>query len=191
MNEIINKAEVVQKLKQLIVGGIEMWVEAADLYVDVIDHDPAAKEVIQNELADSIPRRCWGMLESVGRRQCHPRMLVMGSAFGKKSPYVKRLPYSDQERVVNGDRFKLLIENGEVLEVSVVDATPEQVNQLCSVSGIRTLPEQKAWVSSQIHPDPEEERAEPPPYRVCGKKVIFRRGVELTKRELSRIISGM
>lgn len=61
----------------------------------------------------------------------------------EKTNIVKRLPYSLQNRVFEGDKFELLISGGDVLRVSALDASTDQVTQLFGDGNLRTLREQK------------------------------------------------
>lgn len=187
MNEIEQKE--IESFKESFLGGWASMSVGCCTYVASIDKNPAMRKCFANELGDIIPRNAWAMIESVGRKTCHPKLLMGG--FVGKSSLIKRLPYSLQEQVINGERFELLTGTGEVLLVSVHDATDEQVKQLLGPGKIRTLPEQKAWLVEQKQTAAPDFNPEPVSYRITGGKLLVRRDTEFSKRELTRILQEM
>jgi len=107
----------------------------------------------------------------------------------KKSARIKRLPYSMQERVFAHERFPLLTGNGETLQIDMLEATCEQLDQLCDGDSVRNLAEQKAYQETRAILD--QEKPEVMPYTVAGGRVSFRRGVTLTRAELKRLLQEM
>ena len=55
----------------------------------------------------------------------------------QKTNVVKRFTHSLQNRVFEGEKFELLISGGDVLEVSALDASTEQVTQLFGDGNLR------------------------------------------------------
>ena len=119
----------------------------------------------------------------------HPRLLMGGMSDRKRQNCIKRLPYSVQEQIFSGARFKLLTQKGETLMVDMMEATQEQVEQLCGDSSIRSLGEQKAWSERLSVSAPIE--VEQLPYVILKGRISFRRGVTLSKQEMRNIISEM
>lgn len=188
-NVMVDSTVVVSKFRAALTAGIEGIVQAAEIYVDAIDRDPDMKQVFVYELADILPKSAWSQFEAVGRRRMHPCLILGGMSDAKKLSMVRRLPYSTQEQVFNRTRFPLLVSNNDVLNVDLFEATPEQAAQLCDKTGIRSVAEQKAWLTSR--PAVTAETPEPMPYTISAGKVIFRRGVMLTKQEVRRLLQEM
>jgi hypothetical protein len=189
--------ESVAEFKQALAMGVAGIVKAAQIYVKTIDKHPEAA----NRFREAVPGNSstmWGMLERVGRKQTHP-MLLMGDAVeGAKARFVRRLPYSDQERVFDGARYPLLLDGGDTLLVSIQDATPAQVDQLCGYGSIRTASEQRAWMldraarmKAQAEAEKVAEAEGEIPYRVENGKVVFTKGVTLTRTQLKNILAEM
>lgn len=119
----------------------------------------------------------------------HPKLLMGGG--GRYSSHIKRLPYSDQEQIFDGKRYDLLTSDGDKLRVDVRQITPEQAEQMFDRSHIRSISEQKAWLESRKKQPQKTDIAETMPYTINSGKVFFRRGVELTRSELKRLLQEM
>ena len=84
----------------------------------------------------------------------------------------------------------MLIENGETLNVDLLEATSFQAEQICGDGSIRTISEQRAWLEDQGR-EAVPEDADPMPYTIRGGSVVFRRGAVMTKQEIRRILMDM
>ena len=189
MNNLVTITTRLAEFKAAFTQGIEGIVKAAEIYVAALDEDPRNADKFRDAFSDMLPPSAWGQLESVGRKVMHPRLLMGGVCDRKKSTFIKRLAYSMQERVFNRERFKLLTEDGQTLEVDLMEATPEQCEQLCDGSGIRNLSAQKAWMEARkVH---ASEPCEVLPYTISGDRVTFRRGCVLTRAEMKRLLTEM
>lgn len=178
----------VEEFRAAFACGIESIVKAAAIYVAAIDHNPNNASAFHEAFKDVIPASAWGGFEAVGRKWMHPKLLMGGG--GRYGGRIKRLPYSVQESIFSGARFDLLTKTGDTLKVDLRECTPEQVDQLIDGNSIRSLSAQRAWLEAQTSaPAPQE--AEMLPYAITGGKIVFRRGVVMTKRELARIIKEM
>jgi hypothetical protein len=171
--------------------GLEGITEAAQIFVAAIDDNPANAEKFREYFADSIPASAWSNFEAIGRKWMHPRLLLGGMSDRAKATLVKRLPYDEQSNIMEKrKRYPLLLLGGDTLEVSVQDATPEQVNQLIDGSTIRSLAAQKAFLE-QAKTTKAIKESEPLPYTLSDGRITFRRSVTLTKAELRRILAEM
>lgn len=189
MNEMTINTRIAE-FKAALQDTVNGIVRASEIYVVALDDNPRNADVFRDACADYVPAAAWSKFEAVGRKWLHPRMIMGGMADGKKTTMIKRLPYSMQERVFNRELFPLLTANGDTLQVCMLEATPEQVEQLCDGSAIRTLSAQKAWLEARS----TATRAEPVetmPYTVTGDRVTFRRGCSLTRAELRRLLTEM
>ena len=130
------------------------------------------------------------MKNSRAIRGCVGMWLLMGGmADRKKHAIIKRLPYSLQERIFSGERFKMLTPKGETLNVDLMEATAEQVEQICGGGAVKSLGEQRAWLEEASKTI--EVESEQMPYVVSNGKVSFRNGVVLTRNEVKRLLQEM
>lgn len=184
----LTKRDYISEFRDAFSAGIENIVKASAIYVAAIDENPQNAAMFHDQFADIIPAGAWGGFEAVGRKWMHPKLLIGGG--GKYAGKIKRLPYSTQEAVFSGKRFDLLTKTGDTLKVDIRECTPEQVDQLLDGAAVRQISAQRAWLEARaIEPSPQD--VENMPYVISGGKVTFRRGVQMTKRELNRIISEM
>jgi hypothetical protein len=171
--------------------GINGIVKAAEIYVSALDEDPRNSDKFRDEFADWIPASAWSQFEAVGRKWMHPRLLMGGVADRKKASVIKRLPYSMQDRVFKRERFQLLTDSGDTLRVDLMEATPEQAEQICNGSAIRNLGEQKAWLEARAAQTSTKQDAEVLPYTIADNKITFRRGCVMNRNELKRLLQEM
>jgi hypothetical protein len=166
--------------------GVDALVDAARIYVQAIDADPTAADAFAEHYDGTIDPSSWSAWERVGRKQMHLALLLgNGGPHGNR---IMRLPYSTQERIYNGERFPLLIDKGEHILLDLRHASMAQASQLLDADHIRSLPEQRAYLEAiRARPAPPEE-AETLPYIIRGGKVLFRKGTELTKEQIRRIL---
>lgn len=189
MEKVITNKKIVE-FKKAFTDGISGLVRAAEIYVSAIDENPKNADLFRDEFADIIPSSAWAGFEAVGRKFMHPNLLMGGISDRKKNTIIKKMPYSVQCRIFNHERFPLLIEKGETLNIDILEATAFQVEQVCGDGSIRTLGEQRAWLEDQDK-NIEPEDVEPMPYTIRGGSVVFRRGAVMTKQELRRILVDM
>jgi len=182
----------IEEFRKAFNDGICNIVKASEIYVRAIDENPRNADKFREEFADSIPSSAWSGFEAVGRKWMHPRLLMGGMSDRKKNTIVKKLPYSVQERIFNRDRFPLLCCDGETLQVDIMEATHEQVSQLCGQGAIRNISEQRAYIESRrTAPLASGQTEEVMPYTIKDGKVRFRRGVALTRSEVRRLLQEM
>ena len=176
----------IAEFRKAFAAGIESIVAAATVYVEAIEDDPRLKDKFRDEFADTIPPSAWSGFEAVGKKWMHPKLLMGGG--GQFSSKIKRLPYSDQERIFSGARFDMLTADGDTLKVDLRNITREQGDQMFDGSHVRTLAEQKAYLESRKASPVEVEVL---PYTINGGRVSFRRGVSLSRAELKRLVQEM
>lgn len=189
MNEVTESA--INAFQDAFKRGLEGIVEAGAIYVKAIDSDPSAQDLFRERFADFIPASAWSGFEAVGRKWMHPKLLLGGMSDRRLATYVKRLPYSLQERILNHERFDILLLDGQVLKTSPLDCTDEQREQLFDGATLRDVPAQRSYLETiarkaKVIPD-----AEPMPYVIVKGSITFRRGTVLSKAELKRILQGM
>lgn len=177
-----------KEFSEALTSGLENIVKAAKIYVEAIDSNPALADEFAAEFRDVVPASAWAGFEAVGRKWMHPRLLMGGG--GRYASKIKRLPYHAQERIFNGERFDMLLPDGDTIRVDIREAAPEQADQLFEGNHIRTLAEQKLWLAKRKQ-EPEAEEAEVLPYTINNGQITFRRGVTMTRQEIKRIIAEM
>ena len=187
MSDKVALVGMMDEFGRALAAGLEGFARAAAVYVAALDKDPRNADAFRDKFADVIPASAWSGFEAVGRKWMHPRLL-MGSG-GRYASKIKRLPYSTQERIFEGERFEVTLPGGDVLKVDIREATPEQVEQLLDGTHVRTPSEQRAWMESRAAVKSVD--AEVLPYTMSDGKVTFRRGVSLTRAELKRILQEM
>lgn len=187
MNEVA-KRNYVSEFRLAFTDGIESIVKAAAVYVEAIEFDSKLKDRFRDEFADIIPPSAWCGFEAVGRKWMHPKLLMGGG--GNYASRIKKLPYSDQEKIFTGGKFEMLTANGDTLLVDVRSVTPDQAEQLFDRSHIRPLREQKSFLECRKS-EPTPEPMESLPYTVSDGKVYFRRGAMLNRQELKRLLTEM
>ena len=185
----IKKSEL-SRVSELIMQGLECWVEAGKIIADTLDDHPESMNRIceVTGLDENIIRRFY----QIGKQQLHPKILC-STAQG-----VMRLAscqYHEQEKYLE-QPIELLVADGETLLVMADNLTREQVQQIFNRDHVRSLPEQKAWLATEEKLRIEKEqssRAElaEANYTIRGHKVIFRKGVELSQQEVAGILARM
>jgi hypothetical protein len=185
----ISFEEITTQIRSALESGMAGFVQAGDLYVKAIDQDPSYGERLKEEFKDVVPGRAWSQLEALGRGLIHPKLILGGVADRQKNTLIKNLPMSLQNRVFNEEKFPLLISGGDVLDVSILSATPDQTRQLCGYGEIRTLVEQKAYVEGQKLE--EELKPQELPYYIKAGKIIFRKNTELSRSEIKLLLTQL
>ena len=191
MSTEISCQKYLNEFRKAFTLGIESIVQASEIYVKAIEENPKNADVFREEFSDSIPASAWSNFEAVGRKWMHPRLLLGGG--GRYSGNIKRLPYSTQERIFNGEKFDLLTTDGDKLKVDVRSVTPEQIEQLVDKTSIRTIAEQKSFLEARKKAVKENDENDVVmmPYVVRGGKVYFKANAILTKDEVKRLAMEM
>lgn len=174
-------------------AGLEGIQKAANIYVTTIDKDPTAKKEFAERFHDQITSATWRALEMVGRKQLHPRLLISGVPHGR---YLKRLSYSDQERVLSGERFNCLLPNGDTLLVDLRTVDSQTADQMFNYDRVRDLDEQKLYMEQHLRIEKLRTKRPTAPelpyeFKNRGKTVLFTRQCELTKKEIESIWKSM
>ena len=180
--------EAISEFRKAFESGINSIVTAANIYVAAIDENPRNADQFRLAFADSIPSSAWSGFEAVGRKWMHPKLLMGPISNGKKSTMIKRLPYSMQERVFDRERFDLLCANGDKLQIDIMEATPEQAEQIFDGSAIRSLSAQKAYIEARSKVTPSALPEIIPPWSPCAGGVVINKAGRYTRKELKRML---
>jgi len=189
-SKAITTAGRIDEFRTALQQGIDGITRAAEIYVAAIDDNPQSADVFRDTFADRVAASVWSQFEAIGRKWMHPRLLMGGVSSGRKTTAIKRLTYSTQERIFERERFPLLTSSGDKLMLDILEATNDQLDQMCTGNHIRTLSEQRAWIESQA----AVVKAEPVqvmPYTIESGRVKFRKGCQMTRAEIRRLLTEM
>lgn len=183
--------KVAQEFKEALASAIDGLVKAGEVYVKAIDIDPTVAERLQEEFKDVVPAQAWAQFEALGRKHIHPQLVLGGVSDSRKTNMIKGLPYSVQSRVFDDEKFELLVSGGDVLPISVLDATIDQCKQLIDSSGgsLRSLKEQKAFLEELAIKD--EFRPQPVPYKIGSGGVVFMKNTKMTKKQIQQLLQNL
>jgi hypothetical protein len=185
MNEVTQSQ--IQEFIRLLFEGIESWMKAGQLLVEMIDHDPATIEKICAGFP-AVSRDILYRFEQIGRKEIYPLLLV------SNCPGISgliRMPYSQQVKHEKEPIPVLIDKDGEydTLMVDVRSLTPSQCKQVFSKGSVRDEGAQRAWLETEkknamLHGIPTEHL----PYFIRDHKVVFSKNTEMGKRDLQQII---
>ena len=163
--------------------GISGLVECGKIYVKAIDEDYRQIEVFKKALPEFTPGT-WRQFEDLGRGNIHYKTLLIG----KNKRRIQAMPISTQKRIADGTRYELLLKNGDTLKVDLKEASIQQAKQLFDKDHIRTISEQKIWLSENKVCDNREDMPQTMPI-ICKKgKLVVIRPVILTKKQVQEIL---
>jgi hypothetical protein len=173
------KTEISQ-IGDLIIKGMEAWVQAGQHIARLVDSDADAIE----KLAKASPTISVGILRSlerIGRKELLPELLIKtGAGFAK----LRDLPFSLQKKhLAEPVPVLIMTANGpDTLNVSVGDLTSRQVKQVFAADCVRDIGAQRAWLADNMpRPDTSPDGL---PFEVHGKTAIFTRPCKMTRAEL-------
>ena len=177
-----------KELSDCIQRGIEAWQQAGELVVAAIDqHNHSLESLAELCANDLVTVDVLAQFERIGRKQVMPRLLA--SNFPAQKP-LQKLPYSEQQRLLDGSVSLLVLRDGlpDTLEVRTRDLTKAQCKQVFSSQGLRGLSSQRAWLEGE-----REKRVKAParsvPWRIMSSKVFFDEPCEMTRHDLASILA--
>jgi hypothetical protein len=186
--QLINIDKGIAEFGTHVGAGIESWIKAGKLLVELVGQDPDvyAKIIAKNP---HINAGVLGRFEQMGRGMLHPQLLLAHTPGLNK---LAAMPYSVQQKYVE-EPIPVIVETGagtDVLLIKAREMTAGQAAQAFASNRLRTEGEQKAWLLDQ-----RQRRAVPvsntSPWRIKNGKVEFRAGATLTASELCAIISQL
>lgn len=179
----------VDAINDLMIKGMEAWKAAGKIVADLVDEDPDAIDRII-EVSPMLTKGILRSLERIGRDELMPELLLRnGLAYAK----LRELPIQLQRKYVK-EPVPLMIQtaNGpDTLNVTVDALSPQQVRQVFSSDGVRSLAEQRAWLADNAPRLTPAIEAETLPFEVHGKTVVFTRPCKLTRSEVAAILSRL
>lgn len=171
----------------LIKEGIDAWVKAGEIIVELLNQDPTVIDQICAQNAWITPEICY-RFEQIGRKQVSPQLLL------SDTPGVRRLrslPFSQQERYANEPLELLVVENGktDVLKIHVKNLTPAQTAQVFEKDSVRDIAKQRAYLFDKQSKDAFPVAGNDKPYTIVGGKVRFKANCTLTARQIAEILT--
>lgn len=184
-----NTQSKLSQIKDLFHQGVQAWVKAGEIIVEVIDDEGLSLEEINDTL--EMPLDVLATLEKIGRKQVNPQLLLSDYPAARS---LERLPMSEQERLMI-EPVDVLLQTGgttDMIKVQVQHMTREQVKQVFARNYIRPIHEQRAWIEGQRKVVPSITQQDMP-YEVNQRRhtVLFRTGCEVTRAELARLVAQL
>tara|TARA_Y100000310_G_scaffold220706_1_gene222287 strand:- start:906 stop:1472 length:567 start_codon:yes stop_codon:yes gene_type:complete len=176
------KKTYINEFVEAITAGHEMIYNACVGMVEQIDANPECKQEYIDAMPN-VPQRTWATFEKIGRNMMDWRLALGGV---KNEGAIKRLPVSDQNRIMDGEKLELIVSGGDTLMVDPTTCNKEQAAQLFDKGAIRTLSEQRAFLEAEergwemvekVHSLTER-------YRVMGSRVIVPAACDFNKADL-------
>ena len=189
MSNQLSKENSILVLKTAIENGIEAWQKAGESVVSLVDdHKMSLDEIEAMANCEIITVNVLAQFERIGRRQVMPKLLVLDFPASK---YLQRLPFSEQHRLIEGSVDLLVIRDSgtDTLMVKCRDLTPDQCKQVFSRNEVRSLSAQRAFMEDRRKKLPCN--AGLPTWQIKHGKVVFNSACELTRKELSVILSQL
>jgi hypothetical protein len=183
----------IQELAQMIQDGIECWIKAGQIVVNLLDEQGMTlEEIAEAAASDVLNADVLAQFERIGRNQVLPRLLVSDFPAAK---YLQCLPMSEQKRLMDGAVELMVMHGGkpDVLQVNVRHLTRQQCKQAFDQNGVRSAGAQRAWLEERAR-DKESSAirtGQHLPWSVKHGKVIFREACEMTRHELAVILTQL
>ena len=156
---------------------------AARIYSDSINaHGDDARNAFAESLSE-ISGSTWRKLESIGNGTMDARLL---NAASRGAQSLRRLSAPQQAECLDNG-VDVLIPGGDSLRVAVDNLQPAQVRQVFAGDHVRSLSEQKAFLSVAAPLPAGAVR----PVEVRGNRVIVRQPCEFTRQDLIRLLGEM
>lgn len=124
--------------------GIDFWESAGKKVVEMKEkHDDFFKAV--TERCDWITMEMLTTLESIGKKELHPRLLLAPKFTMSR---FASLPYEDQKYAVENP-IPLAVNGSHQVNRHIADMTPREVRQVVGPNGIRSVNEQREVLVKQ------------------------------------------
>jgi hypothetical protein len=175
-----------QQFTELILRGIEAWIEAGKLAATEIERDPGwADEVAK--LPPYLSPRTVKKFARIGRGQLHPLLAAPGPIGLQR---LAKLPYQLQEKYLK-QPVELLLPNGDTLLLDSHNLSLEQARQVFTKDDIRELPEQRAWIESRAAKNTTPPSRANLPYRTVRDELIVMHPCRIARRDIAKILADM
>ncbi len=185
MNTTISKDHV-NEFVQLINKGVEAWVKAGEILVEMIEEDTNAYDRIMMK-DPRIKYETLCLIEKLGRKQIHPNLLFDNSYAAKTK--IPNLPYCKQAECYESplEVVKMVSSRVSVDRKKASEMTRFEADLVFSKTSIRTVQEQVDLIKSKKF----EISFAPPSYEIQGKFIKFRANTSFSREEIEEIISKL
>lgn len=164
--------------------------EAAPMLARLVANDPQTLDKIR-EQAPALSHGFLVNLLRVGEGSLHHGLLLNSNPAYCR---LRKLPYTVQTQALAQGAVEVVLnaETGEALRVPLIDMKADQVGQVFGPEGIRSADDQRAILRrkkmQEAKPVP---RSEAFPWIVKHEKVLITKSVELTRKDVMRILEEM
>ncbi len=190
---VINKAQL-REFLELYQQGVDAWVKAGEKLVELVEACPDVFDTLL-EMDPRLNPHILQRFEALGRRMLHPQLLTDDTP-GYRA--LSRLPFSAQKKYIEEPVPVLTCDEGQPddhLLVNVRDLSPRQVKQVFNNGKLRTLAQQKVWLTEYRRREFDKyslkQSQERPSWQIRGKKVEFSAHTVLSAREIAAILSQL
>jgi hypothetical protein len=176
----------IEQFREQLTSAARNYIAAATAFTAALDQFPDAKAKFREACPD-LPNTFWKRLEEVGRKQLDSRLLYCSYAAER---YLRRLPYSEQKRVLDTG-VEVYVHSNDHLLVQVDRLTPQQCKMVFGADGLRDLAGQKAYLESEITFNPGVKNHQPD-YEVKRDTMIVNNApFRLSRRDIIDILNKM
>jgi hypothetical protein len=180
--------EKAQELCKLIFGGLDMWIKAGEILIEMMDDDP---EIISKLCTSNthLTRPILNKFEKIGRKVYDPRLILRNCVGYTKA---RKLPYSVQQSLLK-DKIKVAVSStsDDHRLVDLGDMTPSDAKIIFAPDKVRTINEQKAFIKADNQSSDLKKATVNKPYIIHDGEVTFRKGVTLDIAGMAAIMSQM
>jgi hypothetical protein len=172
MTPIQYRKDRIQAFLAAFQAGVDAWIEAGKILVELVDEDPHVYNYIQQECPAMTPD-ILGKFESIGRGVILPT-LAMDASPGSKQ--LQRLPLSVQERFQK-EPIPVIIQaddddSTDVLLIKYQDLTPQQAKQVFRNGRLATEGEQRAWIEDYKLKNAKPRKCNETPWRLTKDGLV-------------------
>lgn len=128
--------------------------------------------------------------ERIGRNQVLPRLLVASFPAAKA---MQKLPLSEQRRLLDQGTDVMVMRTGgaDTIIIRPEDMTKDQAQQVFSKDGVRSLSAQRAFIEGKASETAAMSKVKQSPWIIKSGRVIFREACEMSRQELTILLSQM
>jgi hypothetical protein len=170
-------------------AGVDAWIKAGQILVELVDEDPHVYNYIQRECPAMTPD-ILGKFESIGRGVIMPT-LAMDTSPGSKQ--LQRLPLSVQERFTR-EPIPVIVQcdddNTDVLLINYQDLTPQQSKQVFRNGRLATEGEQRAWIEDYKLKNAKPRKHEEAPWKLTKNELIVG-DIHFTAKQLAGFLAQL
>jgi len=185
MNNTIENNRI-SKVRDLISMGLDSWVKAGEIIVEMLDHEGLTLADISEAIGT--PVGILSRFEQLGRKNMMPRLLIANYPASRN---LQALPYSEQSRLIDGSVEVLTADGDDKINILTKNLTTKQCQQVFSSKEVRDIPSQRAWVESRRRRSKDKIIISGMPYHIKNGEVIFEKGCSMKASQLVNILAQL